>query len=249
VADLAPTANVRVYHLAGLQHYTSAFPPRRGRRGIDTRFPPNPNPVRWFWRALLVDLDAWVRAGTSPPPSAVPRVRDRTLVPRAALAFPAIPGVTPPEPYEPSVLDFGPRFQSAGIVDAQPPVVKGTYPVLVPQVDETGNELGGVRPPELAVPLATYTGWNYRAAEAGAPWARTSFLGSYLALARTAAERRRDGDPRASIEERYPSRAAYLERYAAAARELVRRRFLLEEDLPAVLERGAEEWDFATGGG
>jgi alpha/beta hydrolase family protein len=245
-ADLEPTADVRIYLLAGLQHFTGAFPPRRDDRGAAPRFPTNPNPVRWFWRALLVALDEWVRAGAAPPPSAFPRIADGTLVAPGALEFPSVPGVKPPAPYEPFVLDFGPRFARAGIVERQPPAVKGTYRVLVPRVDEAGNDLGGVRPPELEAPLAAYTGWNYRAPAIGAPWARISFLGSYLALPRSAEDRRASGDPRRSIEERFPSRERYLEAYAAAARELVRRRFLLEEDLPAVLERGAREWEFAT---
>jgi Alpha/beta hydrolase domain len=121
--------------------------------------------------------------------------------------------------------------------------------VLVPQVDEAGNELGGVRLPALAAPLATYTGWNYRSAAIGAPWARISFLGACLALPRTAEDARRDGDPRRPISERYAGRDAYLSAYAAAARDLVRRRFLLEEDVPPLLERGAQEWDFATSAG
>jgi hypothetical protein len=245
-ADLEPTANVRIYLLAGLQHFTGAFPPRRDDRGAEPQLPTNPNPVRWFWRALLGDLDEWVRVGAAPPASAFPHVRDGTLVQPGALRFPAIPGVRPPAPYDPFVLDFGRRFAGEGIADEQPPKVKGNYRVLVPQVDEAGNELGGVRPPELEVPLATYTGWNFRAASIGAPWARISFLGAYLGLPRTAADRQRSGDPRKSIEERYASREDYVERYAAAVRDLVRRRFLLEEDAAAIVERGRQEWEFAT---
>ncbi|HET7827185.1 MAG TPA: alpha/beta hydrolase domain-containing protein [Anaeromyxobacter sp.] len=244
--DLEPTADVRIYLLAGLQHFTGSFPPRRDDCGARPRHPTNPNPVRWFWRAVLVALDGWVKDGTAPPPSAFPRIADGTLVATAALRFPAIPGAQPPAAYDPFVLDFGPRFARSGVVERQPPVVKGTWRVLVPQVDEAGNDLGGVRPPELEAPLATYTGWNYRAPEIGAPWARISFLGSYLALPRTAEDRRASGDPRRSIEERWPTREAYLEAYAAAARALVARRLLLEEDLPAVLERAQLEWEFAT---
>jgi hypothetical protein len=245
-ADLEPTANVRIYHLAGLQHFSGAFPPRRDDRGYQPQFPTNPNPVRWFWRALLTALDDWVRAGTAPPTSVFPRIKDGTLVAPSALKFPALANVKPPPAYDPFVLDFGPRFASAGILDKQPPAVKGTYRVLVPQVDETGNDLGGVRLPQLRAPLATYTGWNYRAPAIGAPWARMSFVGAYFELPRIAADRHRSGDPRKSIEERYPSRGKYLEEYAAAARELVKQRFILEEDVAAILDRGTQEWEFAT---
>jgi hypothetical protein len=245
-ADLEPTPNVRLYHLAGLQHFSGAFPPKKDDRGYQPQFITNPNPVRWFWRALLSRLDEWVRAQRAPPASIFPRLKDRTLVPARALKFPTLGGVKPPAPYDPFVLDFGPRFASSGIIDTQPPAVKGTYRVLVPQVDELGNEIAGVRPPQLQVPLDTYTAWNYRAPEIGAPWARISFLGAYFGLPRTAAERKQSGDPRPSIQERYANREEYLEKYAAAARELARRRFLLEEDLPAIIERGREEWEFAT---
>ena len=75
--------------------------------------------------------------------------------------------------------------------------------MLVPQVDRDGNELAGIHLPEIAVPLATYTGWNLRDPSIGAPEQREAFEGSYLAFPRTAAERDKSGDPRKSIAERY----------------------------------------------
>jgi hypothetical protein len=105
--------------------------------------------------------------------------------------------------------------------------------------------MGGILLPELAVPLATYTGWNLRAPQTGAPTQRVSFIGSYLPLAKTRAERALNGDPRPSVEERYTGREQYLQLYRKAAERLIEQRFLLLEDLPAILERGAIEWDFA----
>ena len=89
------------------------LPPRRDDRGARPQFPTNPNPVRWFWRALLAALDGWVRDGAPPPPSAFPRVTNGALVAPGTLRFPAVPGAKPPAPYEPFVLDFGPRFEPA----------------------------------------------------------------------------------------------------------------------------------------
>lgn len=243
-ADVQLMDNVRVYFLAGLQHYSGPFPPTFGDRPeLRGQQKQNPNPVVWFWRALLTDLDEWVKDGTQPPPSVYPRIADGTLVALPTLAFPKIPGVSVPgnllEAYQ---LDFGPKFRAAGIVTQEPPIVGKIFPTLVPQVDADGNDRGGVRLPELVVPLATYTGWNLRAPNIGAPSERVSFIGSYIPFAKTREDRQRSKDPRLSIAERYPSREDYLGRFAEAAMETMKSRFLRAEDLPAVIQRAEEEW-------
>jgi hypothetical protein len=117
----------------------------------------------------------------------------------------------------------------------------------VPQVDADGNDRAGVHLPEIAVPLATYTGWNLRDPSTGAPEQRPSFLGSYFPFAKTAAERKVAHDPRPSVEERYPGgRDEYLDRYKQAVDALVRARWILPDDAPALMQQGAVEWDFAT---
>jgi hypothetical protein len=143
-------------------------------------------------------------------------------------------------------LDFGPQWKS-GIVSIEPPKVGKPFGVLVPQTDADGNDLGGVRLPELQVPLATYTGWNLRDASIGAPDQRLSFLGSFIPFARTAAEREKSGDPRLSVAERYSSREQYMGKFSVAAMKLIHDRFLLREDLAAVLERGEREWKEIAG--
>ena len=115
--------------------------------------------------------------------------------------------------------------------------------MLVPQVDVDGNERDGVRLPEIAVPLATYTGWNLRDPSIGAPDQRVAFEGSYLPFARTAQERGKTGDPRRSVAERYGSREDYLARYRRAVDDLVKQRWILAEDRPELLRRGEREWD------
>jgi hypothetical protein len=119
-------------------------------------------------------------------------------------------------------------------------------PVFVPQVDRDDNEQDGVRSPELAAPLATYTGSNPSDPSIGAPDQRVSFETSYLPFRKTAADRKKSGDPRKSIAERYKSREDYLTQYTAAASDLVQQRWILEEDRAIVLHRGPEEWDEAT---
>ena len=116
------------------------------------------------------------------------------------------------------------------------------FPVLLPQVDQDGNERDGVRLPEVTVPLATYTGWNLRDPSIGAPDQRVAFEGSFLPFPRTADERKKSGDPRRSIAERYAGREDYLARYAKALDELVKERWILPEDRAAMLKRGEVEW-------
>lgn len=247
--DATPGENARIYFLAGLQHFSVPFPPQKAATASDlaSQQKPNPNPVQWFWRALITDMDQWVKDATAPPPNTYPRIADSTLVPLSKWAFPKIPGVnTPHEMNMGYRRDFGPQWK-AGIVSNEPPKVGKPFGVLVPQVDADGNDLGGVRLPELQVPLATYTGWNLRDASIGAPDLRLSFLGSFIPLARTAAEREKSGDPRPSVGERYASREQYMGKFGEAAMKLVRDRFLLREDLPAALERGEREWKEIAG--
>jgi hypothetical protein len=144
------------------------------------------------------------------------------------------------------LLDFGPQWKQ-GIVTIDPPRVGAPFGVLVPQSDADGNDLGGVRLPELQVPLATYTGWNLRDPSIGAPDQRVSFLGSWIPLTKTAEERKKSGDPRVSIAERYKSQDEYMSKFEQAAKKLVEQRFLLQEDLPAILERGRLEWKTIVG--
>ena len=153
-------------------------------------------------------------------------------------AFPKVPGLTlPAHHYEPPRLDFGPRFEREGIADLVPPVLGEPYRTLLPAVDADGNETSGIRLPEVAVPLGTYTGWNLRAPEFGASTMLSPLDGMFLPFARTAADRA--GDPRPSVQERYATRADYLDRLTRAALELQRAGFLLAEDVVTILERAA----------
>jgi hypothetical protein len=234
--DLDP--DVRLYSVAGAQHLGGG-PTDRGicqnpRNPLDDRPP--------LLRALLVALDRWASTGKRPPDSRYPKIADRTLVDleRFKKMFPRIPGVSVPSGYYmPFRMDFGPRWLTEGIADSVPPHIGPSYHTLVPAIDADGNEVAGIRLPDVAVPLATYTGWNLRAAKFGAEGMLAPYNGSYLAFARTRDERMKSGDPRPSVLERYPSRAAYLARVTQAALQLHADGFLLEEDVVAILRTAA----------
>jgi hypothetical protein len=244
--DAPVSPNVRIYHFTGLQHFSVPFLPAKGEGDLLGQKPQSPLPVKYFWRAMIANMDAWVRSNTAPPDSNYPKIADGTLVPLREYAFPAIPNVNKPyEANEASRLDFGPSWRD-GILSIQPPKIGAPFPVLVPQVDADGNERDGVRLPEITVPLATYAAWNLRDPSIGAPEQRVSFEASYLPFPKTAAERQKTSDPRKSIAERYAGREDYLSRYGRAVDELVKQRWILEEDRAALLHRGEQEWDETT---
>jgi Alpha/beta hydrolase domain len=235
--DLVLPDNERVYLLAGSQHGPAAFPSRV----TNGQQKENPNNYWWTMRALLVAMDRWVREGVAPPASRYPRLQDGTLVRAADVAFPGVPTVTSPRS-----LTAGTRGVNHLIDKDGAP---GTpLPLLVPQVDKDGNERAGIRLPDVAVPLATLTGWNFRKAEIGAPNQLFPLMGSYIAFPATRTDRERSHDPRLSIEERYPSRERYVALVKEAGAALVKDRYLLADDLPQVVDRAGQHWDLVMRG-
>lgn len=231
--DLPLPDNSRIYHFAGTQHGPAPFPPPLGHDGHLR----NPNDYDWFLRSLLLRMDLWITDSVPAPPSRYATLEEGTLVSYEQLGFPKVPGVEVLE--EVSILralDFGPDLASRGVITREPPGLGPAYPFLVPGVDESGNEIGGLRSPDIAVPLGTYTGWL--------PGNPVSGAGVYAPFARTRAEREAMGDPRPSIEERYEGRAQYLTLVEEAAQALVEEGYMRGEDLAEILEAAGGRWDF-----
>jgi hypothetical protein len=231
-ADVPLPANVRAYFIAGTQHSPSRFPP------AVTSGQHEDNAVDYWWtmRALLLAMHKWVKEGVEPPASRYPRLQDRTLVAAATVALPAIPGVPSPRS-----LSGGSRAANRFLPGGAGAGTK--LPLLVPEVDEDGNERAGIRLPQIAVPLATYTGWNFRKPEIGSPGELVPLLGSTIPFPATRAERDKTKDPRRSIEERYRSQDEYLEKVQKALDDLVIKGYLVYDDGPRILQRATDEWD------
>jgi hypothetical protein len=237
--DVTQPANVRIYFIAGIQH--------SGAGGVVNPLVQNVTnslEVTFVMRATLTNLNAWITHNTAPPPTNVPRMDKNQLVPISALKFPYIPNFGMVRyAYAPRHFDWGPEYLSKGIVAYEPGHAGGAYPVLVPQVDADGIDVGGVRMPELVWPLMTYTGWNPRNPNVGASDQQYSLIGSEAPFARTKAERERTGDPRLSVGERYRSKSEYLSHIESTAHQLVTQHFLLDVDVQKIVNLAGRHWD------
>jgi len=242
--DLAEPANVRSYIMGSTQHSVPARPLPQKAPFAGCEQQPNPNPHTWTMRALFIALVDWIRTGQEPPPSERPTIAAGTLVSPEQVRFPLIPanqygGVQRPAvrmlaTHNPLfVQDYGPGFDTAntrGIVSIDPPRLSAArYGVLVAQVDSDGNDLGGISSLFVRVPIGTYTGWN-NFHESLFKSGFCTLQGSFIPFAATRAERIAAGDPRPSIEERYPSRESYVAAIQKAAGDLIAKRHLLAPD-------------------
>ena len=207
IRDMALPDNSRAYMIAGTQHGGRAGATTDPGPNMNPRNPHNPMPAV---RALLAALDDWVTKDIAPPPSRVPTLAAGTLVEPDKTGFPAISG--------------------AAVVRVMNKVTAGdnAYRTLVCKVDADGNEVAGIRLPDIAVPLATYTGWN----EYRPPYPRGELAdrdGSYLVF------------PADKIASRYKGRSDYLGKVEAVIAQLLKDRLILQEDADRYLEKARGE--------
>jgi hypothetical protein len=227
--DLPDPPNMRIFLLAGARHGSGSWPPNRA---DSQELLVDPLEYRFAQRALLVALDNWVKKGVAPPASLHPMVEDHTAVPQTELKFPNMPGVQ------------WPTHVPGGFRNDLTAGPTSVLPFLLPQVDKDGNATSGLRLPEQSVPLGTYGGWAFRSESYGQTDTLVSMAGSYIPFAKTKADRDKAGDPRLSVEERYTGRADYVRRVEEAAKKLVQERYLLQEDVPTIVEAAGQHWDW-----
>ena len=154
------------------------------------------------------------------------------ITPEEALSkFPRIQGVNlPAGPSRLPNYDYGSDFDRGYASKFPPEPVPGQdYPIQVSSFDADGNDVPGLRYPDVDAPVGTNAPWALR--KAG--FAEGELLwncGSFIPFARTRAERQANNDPRPSIEERYADHDDYVARVAAVCRQRVADRLMLQED-------------------
>ncbi len=241
--DLPDSPFTRNYFMSSMQHGTGNGASRGACQQLQ-----NPLDSQDVQRALFIAMDKWVTAGTPPPPSQTPKLADGTLVKpdQASTRFPQIPGVTytgfKSTRY---LLNYGPNFYATGIPTIDPPTFAppyqdnpangAIYPSFVPKTDADGNDVAGIRLPEVQVPLATYTGWAVRAAPQKDDGCEGS--GQYIPFSKTKADRLASGDPRLSIEERYGNMETHSSLLHKAIDDLVQAGYLLPFDAERAFSR------------
>jgi hypothetical protein len=240
--DAPLDATSRLYFLAGTPHSMGGLPLSKGRDQY--RQFVNFAEQRWVTRALLIELDAWTRGDREPPASQYPAIAKGELVPLEAVHFPKIPSF-PFTTYMPRVwhMDYGPEYSTTRVITTEPPQTGEPYRVLVPQVNGDGNDVAGIRLPETAVPLGTFTGWNVTVPQLSDLRYLGGLVGGFEPFARTKEQRLATGDTRLSIAERYSGRQEYLDKVKRACNDLVRQRFLRADDVPAVLQSAERMWN------
>lgn len=234
--DIPFPDNVRSYFFAGTSHGPAPFPPTAPAKDGLLADPINAsatvNALRWA-------MHRWVAEGTAPPPSVYPKLSDATLTPVAEIRFPKVPGITAPK-----AVKAGGRVRNPQLPDG---AGEGAgLPLLVPQVDADGNDLGGIRMPDLAVPLGTAAGWVFRPKSTGSPHELVMLRGAWVPLAPTQAQREKMDDPRPSLEERYASKDEFMAKVKAAIRKLIEQRLMLDDDLEPQLKQAGERWDWVV---
>ncbi len=232
--DMSFPENVRSYFFAGTQHGASSFPPTAQAKGAPLANPVNASAVV---TALRLAMHRWVAEGIAPPLSVYPTLGAGTLVPVAEVRFSTIPGMG-----DPRLLKAGGRVRNPQWADG---AGEGTeLPLLVPQVDADGNDIAGIRLPDVAVPLGTATGWVFRPASMGSPHEPVLLRGAWVPLAATRELREATQDPRPAMAERYASREAYLSQVKDVLQKLISQRLLSEQDLEPQLKQSGVRWDW-----
>ncbi len=239
--DLTLPENVRYYLVAGTQH--------GGGAGIGSgvmtqpkdricQFAGSPVALRTIPRALVPALENWIVNGTAPPASQYPTIASGNMVDPTptAMGFPNLSAITVPDgadatPVAVSLNGVGLANQIyvTNYQGPTPAVDLGkSYKVLVPKVDANGNETSGILTPEVAVPLATYTGWNVRTAgHAVGEGCTSNGMALPFAVSKSA---KAATDSRATLADLYSGRADYAAKVGAAADALVKAGLLSDLD-------------------
>jgi hypothetical protein len=244
--DAEMPANVRRYLFASTQHGPGiAVLARRTMFGSHGQNYLNMIDYRPLYRAALMNLLIWVRDDVAPPGSSYPTKDRRGTRADVMAALSDTPGMALPDGEAMTwifPMDLGPDAgKGIGVFPAK--LAAAPYPDWVATVNENGCEAAGIPMPDVAVPVASHTGFNPRHGATGGSGQLLEYVGSTIPFAKDKAGREAAGDPRPSIGERYSDRDDYLRQVEAAAAALASLRYLLNEDIPLCVGIAAARYD------
>lgn len=242
--DLSLPSNERYFHISSMQHFTETMPDLRSK--IDPRYDfhkGNPLYTLPYFKALLMQMQDWIQSDQLPALNLIPQIKDGSLISPGKYKPPYIPGLDlPVNAYAPSRLYFGPQWKEHKIINQEPPLKSEAYSTLVPNTDQLGNELSGVRAIEIRVPLGTYTPWSLRYKKQNER-ELDDFRGLFIPLP-SKKPSTFTHDRRPLLSELYKNKEEYLSKIDFELTNLVTERFLLQEDVADLRQRSASLWDW-----
>ena len=240
--------NARTYMFSGTQHGAGSTQLLKATslEQMLEAYKANIVDYRPLLRGALNNLISWVEEDIEPPMSCTPRLDDGTAVSRhkAIGLMPDIPGQDLPNPdrlWRIREMDLG---ENTDIGITKYPIIEGrTYPCFVSTLDKDGNEISGIKMPDISVPLATHTGWNLRNPQTGSSEQLISMIGFSSAFPVSKADRESTNDPRLSIEERYTSKKDYLCRVREEADKLANKCYILHQDIEVIIKNCSDRYE------
>ena len=220
-SDLVPLASSRIFQFSGTQH----VPSNNFNWAGDQRFSIGNNAkYQWFLRALLQAMNEWITLEIDPPESRYPNISEGTLIPAESLTLPeSIPFVTNTNLNHGFDLDYGSSFQEDLIPSIEPPIRGYRYDLRVSSVNNLGNEIGGLVPWEVFVPLATYTGWF--------PGNPKSSIGMVIPFTTS------------NLSLPFIDKNSYLDAVRNYTSNQIEQRYLLAQDQALILREASQLWD------
>jgi hypothetical protein len=226
--DLDPLASSRIFQFSGTQHVPSSG---MSFNRTNTMIYGNNAKYQWFLRALLIGMKDWVISDIEPPESRYPRVDRQSLTLAENIEMPPGIGITINSNLNHGyLLNYGDLFKGNGIPNVEPPARQERFSLMVSSIDHNGNEFGGLLPWEVAVPLATYTGWF--------PGNPKSSIGMIVPF-----ETSQDSSGRDTISVLYNSKADYVSQVSAYVDEMVSQRYLLDQDKLDIIREADNLWN------
>ena len=235
--DITPQASERIYMFAGTHHINGVLPltDRFALSGEQLEYPLNTISYTPLLKAVLLNALMWIRDGNAPPESQYPRLQDGSLVTRdevleqfkQSTRFHAVPKADSLTGL--SYTDLGEETDRG--ICCHPAKLLAPYPRLVSAVDETLNEIAGVRLPEISIPIGIHSGWSPRHPDHGGSDQTATFAGFSV-----------------FTDERYlpKSRDACQALVTEATDHLISHRYVLAEDRDLVIENAMVRFDLAV---